>query len=107
MNDKEDTGNREERCCGACSWFMFECIDGWGQCPHQDIESSSMHCSDLCTTDKFVSRETMRHYLAVLIQANRWRRDMHVPAIYKMPDPAELGKAIDFAVDYIKKQKEL
>ena len=44
----------------------------------------------------------MRHHVAVLIQANRYRRDQHVPSIYKMPNPKELGKAIDFAVDYIK-----
>ena len=92
----------KEKCCGACCWFGYEDIEGWGQCPHQDIELCSMHCSDLCTTDKFISRETMRHHVAVLIQANRYRRDQHVPSIYKMPNPKELGKAIDFAVDYIK-----
>lgn len=40
--------------------------------------------------------------MAVLIQANRYRRDPHVPGIYKMPRPVELGRAIDFAVKYIK-----
>ncbi len=62
----------------------------------------SMHCSDLCTTDEYVSREEMRHHMAVLLQANRYRRDDNVPAIYKMPNPTELGKAIDFAIKYMK-----
>jgi len=38
----------------------------------------------------------------VLLQANRYRRDQHVPAIYRMPNPTELGKAIDFAGEFIK-----
>lgn len=41
--------------------------------------------------------------MAVLLQANRWRRDDHVPSIYRMPDPKELGEAIDFAFDYMSK----
>lgn len=43
-----------------------------------------------------------RHYIAVLIQANRYRRDNHVPSIYGMPDPSELGKAIDYAIEKLK-----
>ena len=92
---------KEEKYCGGCCWFCHEDTDGWGQCLMQDI-CDSMNCSDLCTTNEFVSREQMRHYQAVLLQANRYRRDDHVPAIYKMPNPTELGKAIDFAVKYIK-----
>ena len=96
----------EEKCCGNCCWFCFEETDGWGQCMHQE-ECDSMHCSDLCTTDKYVSREEMRHHMAMLLQANRYRRDQNVPAIYRMPDPTELGKAIDFACDYIKTFSQL
>lgn len=61
-----------------------------------------MHFHEICTTGQHVSREEMRHHVAVLIQANRYRRDPHVPGIYKMPRPVELGRAIDFAVKYIK-----
>lgn len=61
-----------------------------------------MHCSDLCTTDEYVSKEEKRHHMAVLLQANRYRRDRHVPAIYRMPNPKELGEAIDFAYSYMK-----
>jgi hypothetical protein len=45
--------------------------------------------------------------MAVLLQANRYRRDDNVPAIYKMPNPKELGRAIDFAVEYMKVFSEL
>ena len=40
--------------------------------------------------------------MAVLLQANRYRRDDHVPSIYRMPNPKELGRAIDFAYEYMK-----
>ena len=93
----------EEKCCGECCWFHSEDTNGWGFCIKQEgLDTDIMNCSDLCTTDKYVSREQMRHYRAVLLQANRYRRDQHVPAIYKMPNPTELCKAIDFAVKYIK-----
>lgn len=29
---------------------------------------------------------------------NKWRRDDHVPNQYEMPNPTELGKAIDIAI---------
>lgn len=44
-----------------------------------------------------------RHYIAVLIQANRYRRDGNVPSFARMPCPTELGKAIDYAVKELKK----
>ena len=40
--------------------------------------------------------------MAVLTQLNRYRMDDNVPSIYRMPDPKEVGKAIDFLVDYSK-----
>jgi len=43
----------------------------------------------------------------LLLQANRYRRDPNVPAIHRMPRPTELGKAIDFAVKYMKIFSEL
>lgn len=43
-----------------------------------------------------------RHYLAVLLQHNRWRRDNHIPNARKMVNPTELGKAIDYAIKDIK-----
>lgn len=92
--------------CGSCCFFKHEDTDGWGQCILQDI-CDSMHCSDLCTIDEYISDEQMRHYIAVLIQSNRYRRDKHVPAIYRMPDQTELGKAIDFAVKYLKTFSDL
>ena len=91
----------EDKYCGECCWFYAEDTDGWGLCGKQ-ILCDSMNCSDLCTNGTFISREHMRHYQAVLLQANRYRRDDHVPSIYRMPDPKELGKAIDFAYEFIR-----
>lgn len=59
-----------ERCCGACCHFECEDTDGWGICPFMD-ECDSMHCSDLCTTDRFVSHEEKRHHLAMLRKCQR------------------------------------
>lgn len=47
-------------------------------------------------------KQLHRHYIAVLIQANRYRRDDHVPSAYRMPNPTELGKAIDYAIRELK-----
>lgn len=99
-------GKSEEKCCGNCCWFYAEETDGWGQCILQDYDLNSMHCSDMCEDD-YISREEMRHHMAVLLQANRYRRDQNVPPIYRMPNPIELGKAIDFAVKYMKVFSEL
>lgn len=34
----------------------------------------------------------------ILAQYNLWRRDEHIPNSHQMPNPAELGEAIDTAV---------
>ena len=92
---------KEERCCGCCCWFYAEDTYGYGACPFEFGEV--LQCSDECIhNDEFVSKEMKRHYMAVLLQANRYRRDQHVPSIYRMPNPTELGRAIDFAVKYMK-----
>ena len=92
---------QEERCCGNCCWFYAEDTYGWGCCAFQF--AVVRNCEYKCNKKEcFVSKEQMRHYQAVLLQANRYRRDNNVPSIYKMPNPKELGKAIDFAVKYIK-----
>lgn len=92
---------KEEQFCGCCCWFYAEDTYGFGDCPFRFGEVCE--CDNACTQkERFVSKEQMRHYVAVLRQANRYRRDNHVPAIYKMPNPTELGKAIDFACEYIK-----
>ena len=91
---------KEDKCCGLCAWFYAEDTYGCGVCPHEFAELKA--CEMCCTNEHFVSREQMRHYMAVLMQANRYRRDDHVPAIYRMPNPKELGEAIDFAVEYMK-----
>jgi hypothetical protein len=90
-----------EKFCGTCVHFKYEDIEGWGQCVFTHCGMS--HCSDLCTAEEhYATEEEKRHYLAVLRQLNRYRRDDNVPSIYRMPDPKEVGKAIDFLVEYSK-----
>ena len=36
--------------------------------------------------------------LAILKQYNAWRRDENIPNSHDMPDPTEIGKAIDVAI---------
>lgn len=90
----------EEKCCGNCCWFKHEDLDGFGICM-KDYPDAMPFCGDECKGGQFVSTEQMRHHMAVLLQANRYRRDRHVPSIYMMPDPKELGEAIDFSVEYM------
>ena len=95
--------DKEGKYCGECCWFYGEDTWGYGSCPFRFAELQQ--CSDKCPiTEKYVSKEDMRHYQAVLLQANRYRRDS---SIYRMPDPKELGKAIDFAYRFIKVFSEL
>lgn len=98
--------DKDEKCCGNCCWFYGEDTYGYGSCPFRFAELQG--CSEKCPiTEKYVSKEQMRHYQAVLLQANRYRRDDNVPSIYRMPNPKELGKAIDFAYNFIKIFSEL
>lgn len=36
--------------------------------------------------------------LKTLVQFNAWRRDNHIPNHYDMPNPTDIGKAIDLAI---------
>ena len=93
--------NEEERFCGNCCWFYGEDTYGYGFCPFRFAETKE--CSQKCEVPlKYVSKKEMRHHMALLLQANRYRRDYHVPAIYKMPNPNELGRAVEFAYWYMK-----
>ena len=94
-----------EKFCGNCCWFYAEDTYGLGICPFKFADVA--YCGDECSTNEFVSRKEMRHHMAVLLQANRYRRDDNIPAIYKMPNPKELGRAIDFAYKYMKTFNEL
>ena len=92
---------QNERLCGLCAWFCNEDTYGYGCCPFRfaDVRQCDQPCE---AGEHFVSKRQMRHHQAVLLQANRYRRDQHVPAIYRMPNPKELGEAIDFAGEFIK-----
>ena len=69
----------------------------YGMCSSVFDEDEPYECEDECHNDKFVSREEMRHHLAVLMLYQRWRRSDQPTGFYKMPDPKEVGKAVDFA----------
>lgn len=93
--------NPDEECCGACCHFEHEDIDGWGICPYIDAPIGfSMHCSDLCTTEKFVSHEAKRHHLAMLRKCQRCLGE-NVGTKQDL-DVKEIGEAIEFVVDYVK-----
>ena len=91
----------EKKYCGTCCWFYGEDTYGYGCCPFKfaDLRKCDQPCE---AGEHFVSRKQMRHNMAVLIQANRYRRDDEEHPIYKMPNPKELGIAIDFAVEYMR-----
>ena len=92
--------DKDEKCCGNCCWFYAEDMDGWGFCACQKNRVIDMeHCSDMCEDD-FVSREEMRHHMAVLLQSIRWDEDMEF--IHYSPDGDEETAAKKFAYKYMK-----
>ena len=94
--------NNEERFCGNCCWFCFEDAYGEGQCVEVGDDGYPMMAT-MCNChacERFVSRQEMRHHIAVLLKFNRYRRDDD--GIYLCPNPIEIGKAIDFSVEYMK-----
>jgi len=96
-----EQGDSIEKVCGACCWFKFEDTDGWGYCSCAAVGDSSgvMHCSDLCTTDKFVSVQENRHHLAMLRKCQRCLRNLD----NRDMDVEEILKSIDFVIGYVKK----
>lgn len=91
----------KEKFCGECCWFCHEDTDGFGICyqlnkPLGDI----FGCSHICHIQKFVSREEMRHHMAVLLRHKRWMDDDMF--IHYAPDGEDVSEAIDFAYNYIK-----
>ena len=96
--------DKEEKYCGECCWFYAEDTYGYGGCPQRFAELQ--RCSDKCPIPEYyVSKKDMRHYMAVLLQFNRYRRDDE--GIYRCPNPTEIGEAIDFAYGYMKVFSEL
>ena len=91
----------DDKYCGNCCWFYAEMTDGYGFCACNVLAFADRYCGHKAC-ERYVSCQEMRHHMAVLLQANRYRRYQHVPSIYRMPDPTELGKAIDFSVKYMK-----
>ena len=108
------TGNKKiDHHCGNCIFFKFEDTDGDGCCakhywdkPEEGQDPMLTRC-DRNACEDFISDEEKRHHLAVLTQHNRWRRSDEVPNHCRMVNPTEFGKAIDFAVDYIKTFEKL
>ena len=99
-----------EKCCGSCCWFYGEMTDGCGLCIQQKgSDDDTAFCDDVCQDmgkgEKYVSRQEMRHYMAVLLQAERWYSAINDPKNYNIvyvPNPTEYRKAINFAYEYMK-----
>lgn len=87
----------EERCCGNCCWFYAEDTDGYGLCPLALMESK--RCDEPCTNGEFVSKEEMRHHMAVLLQSVRFHND---PELRHVPAAKDCEDAYRFAYKYMK-----
>lgn len=44
---------------------------------------------------------TIKEVCEILTQYNLWRRDNHIPNKYEMPNPTQIGIALDIAIDII------
>ena len=99
-----------EKCCGNCCWFYGEMTDGEGFCALRDPLINETRCDFLCAYELYVSRQEMRHHMAVLLQADRWYRATHDEENYDlryMPDPIDYRVALAFAYKYMKVFSEL
>ena len=45
---------------------------------------------------------TQQEAIRTLEDYNKWRCDKNVPSIFKMPEPKELTKAVNFAIEFMK-----
>lgn len=104
----------EEKCCGNCCWFCMENADGWGQCctgnamegweagldPIFGRISKCDYKAGNCS--KYVSRQQMRHHMAVLLQWERYMSDRSELTLYRAPSLADRNKAMKFAYKYMK-----
>jgi hypothetical protein len=94
----EDPAHMElERCCGNCCWFCFEQTDGEGQCPSSDGGWLFTNCGSTPCKD-YISRQQMRHHMAVLLQYHRADENMN----YRFPGGEALEDAVVFAYKYMK-----
>jgi len=112
---------KEERCCGNCCWFCHEDTDGWGQCMtgntmegwEADLDpifgyiAKCDHPAGDCS--EFVSRQEMRHHMAVLLLYKRWIYDrrLHRPLVHRKPEYNEIERAVKFSYKYMKVFSEL
>lgn len=81
--------------CGQCSYIRNEDIDGYGICL---ITKRECNCGDKC----FFTERNMNdaEALKILHYAQKWRRGFKC----KMPRPELFGKAIDKAINIIRKK---
>ena len=93
-----------DRCCGSCCWFYGEMTDGDGFCALLKGSGADefLNCSQSCFVHVapdnrygYVSRQEMRHHMAVLLQTVR--RDV---SFYGKRDG--LTDAKEFACKYVK-----
>lgn len=109
---REDPAHMElEKCCGNCCWFYGETTDGDGFCAEakdsswKDFTRCDRKCwlaRGGCDNPCFVSRQEMRHHMAVLLQFVRWATQKTFPLKYKPVDVPEVAKAAEFAYRYMK-----
>lgn len=89
-----------EGCCGECCWFYGEMTDGMGFCAKKRGEQIDYaYCGSRCNIGAFVSRDDMRHHMAVMLQAIRFG---HNPWDHRCPEGDSVPDAIKFGYDYIK-----
>ena len=91
----------EEKCCGNCAFMIGEDAYGEGQCVEVDDDGYPMMAT-MCNyhaCEKYVSRQEMRHHMAVCLQCVRDNAD-HKNRLF--PAGNNITKAMDFTYRYMK-----
>lgn len=84
--------------CGNCCWMKYANSNEEGIC----VKGGSKVSCNYARCFRYISIKQARHYIAVLMLHQRWRRSNEPCGTYRMQDPIEIGKALDFVIEYTK-----
>lgn len=89
--------NHKPTCCGECTFFKHEDIDGYGYC---DIVGREKRCSDVCYFTNYAigAKEAAK----ILHYHQKWRRGGNS----EMPAPWIIGAAIDVAIHELRENSK-
>lgn len=69
----------------------------------EDVSEDTFNSEDYWSSCGCDNEMSIEEAMLTLICHNKWRRDSHIPNMYEMVNPTELGKAIEVAINSMEK----